>query len=309
MGSGRAARTWAGALARFAGLLVGVSVLLVLAVSALPGDAADARGRLTPEQRDALRQELGLDRPLLVRWAEWVTGLLTGDLGDSLTTGRPVADLVGERLPTSLTLVIAALVLSVALAVPLAIAAAGSSPPRRAVAGLVAGAAALPQVVVAVGLAALLSATWGLVPAVSLLPAGVPAYRRPDLVVLPVLTLALPSAAYAAGLLRGMLADAAAQPFVTDAVRRGVGRTAVALRHVGPLIAAPSARLLAVVAGSLVAGTAVAETLFGLAGLGELFTAAVAARDAPVVLAVGMLAATVGAAGLLVADLTAAVTR
>jgi len=131
----------------------------------------------------------------------------------------------------------------------------------------------------------------------------------PDLLVLPVLTLALPSAAYAAGQLAGAVADAAGRPFVRDAVLRSVPASAVATRYVAPLVLAPALRVLAVTAGALVAGSALVEALFGLSGLGELLVGAVRARDVPVVLAVAMLSAAVVVAGLLVADLAARVRR
>ena len=294
----------AGALLRAGALLLAAAVAVFAATAALPADAIAVRsgGRIEGEQLAALRAAAGLDRPVVVRFLDWLGGLLTGDPGASLVSGRPVAELVGQRALVSAVLVVGALV----LAVPLAVALARS---RGTAAGvLVVAAAALPPVVVGVGLAALLAGGWQLVPPVSLLPAGRPPWSRPALLVLPVLTLALPTAAYAAGQLRGTVADVIARPFVRDAELRGVPGPAVALRYVGPLVAAPALRVLAVSAGALVAGTTVVETLFGMSGLGELLVAAVRTRDVPVVQAVALLAAAVVVAGLLLADLAAAAT-
>lgn len=290
-----------GALLRAVALVLVASVAVFAATALLPADAVAVRsgGRVDGEQLAQLRAAAGLDRPIVARYLDWLGGLLTGDPGSSLVSGRPVAELVGQRAPVSVVLVVGALV----LAVPLAAALARTRGP--AVGVLVVAGAALPPVVVGVGLAALLSGAWQLVPPVSLLPAGRPPWSRPELLVLPVLTLALPTAAYAGGQLRGTVADVVARPFVRDAVLRGMPPTAVALRYVGPLVAGPALRVLAVSAGSLVAGTTVVETLFGMSGLGELLVAAVRARDVPVVQVTALLAAVVVVAGLLFADLVA----
>ncbi|MFC7722425.1 ABC transporter permease [Nonomuraea recticatena] len=297
-------------LIRAAALLLAASVVVFLITEALPGDAADVRGggRATAEQLARLRAAEGLDRPLPFRYLDWLGGVLTGDPGRSLITGRSVADLVAQRAPVTLTLAVVALALAVPLMLALAWAAVrGPRRLRPAVTASVVAGAALPQVVVAAGLVALLSAAWGLVPPVSLLPTDEPAWQRPDLLVLPVLTLALPTAGYGAALLRGAIADVTARPFVRDAELRGLPSGAVLLRYVLPMIAAPAARLLAVIAGGLVAGTAVVETLFGLAGLGELLVTAIGVRDIPVIQAVASLAAGVVVAGLLAADAVARV--
>jgi peptide/nickel transport system permease protein len=290
------------ALLRAAALLLAASVALFSATAALPSDAIAVRGggRVDGEQLAQMRAAAGLDRPAVVRYLDWLGDLLTGDLGSSLVSGRPVAELVGQRTPVSVVLVVGALVLAVPLAGVLA------RTGGTAAGVLVVAGAALPPVVVGVGLAVLLAGVWQLVPPVSLLPPDRPPWTRPELLVLPVLTLALPTAAYAAGQLRGAVADVVARPFVHDAVLRGVPATTVALRYVGPLVAAPALRVMAVSAGSLVAGTTVVETLFGMSGLGELLVAAVRARDVPVVQAVALIAAAVVVAGLLVADLAAA---
>lgn len=298
-------------LLRATGLLLVASLLIFFAAAALPGDAIEVRsgGRVTAAELAQLRAAAGLDRPLLVRWLDWLGGLSVGDPGRSLITGRPVGELVTGRIPVSTALVVGAL--AVVTPLTLALAWLGSRGPdwaRSTVTAGTAAAAALPQVVVAGALVALLSTTWDLLPPVSLFPAGATPWSRPDLLVLPVLTLALPTAAYAAGLLRAGLQDAVGRPFVRDAVLRGIPARTVTLRYVLPTVAPLATRLLAVLVGSLVAGTTVVETLFGIAGLGELLVTAIGARDAPTVQAVALLAAAVVVAGLLLADAVATAT-
>lgn len=304
------ARSLARDALRAVGLLVTASVVVFAATEALPGDSLDARvgRRADPAALDAARAAAGLDRALPMRWWEWTRGLLAGDPGRSLTSGRPVGDVLAERAGTTTTLAVAALALAVPIALLVAAAvAAGPLRWRRLLAAGTATAAALPPVVVAVGLATVLAAGLGWVPAVSLLPVGTAAWTRPDLLVLPVLALALTASAYAATQLHGLVADAVTRPPVVDARLRGVPALRVAVGYVGMAVAVPAVRVLAVLAGSLVAGTALVETLFGVPGLGELFVAAVAARDTPVVSAVAMLAAVVVAAGFLLADVLGAV--
>lgn len=299
------------ALARAAGLLLGTSLVVFAATEVLPGDAVQARtgGRASTAQLAELRAGAGLERPAWQRYLDWLAGLARGDPGTSLISDRPVADLVAQRLPATAVLAAVALALTVPLMLALGwLAARGPRLVRPATAGLVVTGAALPLVVLAAGLVALLSGVLGWLPPVSLLPADASPLTAPALLVLPVLSLALPSAAYGAGLLRGAVADAATRPHVADAELRGVPRWQLAARHLLPFVLAPATRVLAVVAGALIASTAVVETLFGYAGLGELLVGAVATRDVPVVQCVALLAAAVVLAGLLVADVVAAFT-
>nr|WP_230466251.1 ABC transporter permease [Nonomuraea sp. ATCC 55076] len=293
------------ALARGVLLMAAASMVIFLCTAALPGDAADVLGggRAAPGELARLRAEQGLDRPLPVRYLAWLADVLRGDPGASLITGRPIGELVAQRAGVTLALAAAALAAGVPLMAALAWAAVrGPRWLRRTANAVVVAGAALPQAVVAAALVAWLSAAWGWFPPVSMLPAGEPAWSRPDLLVLPVLTLALPIAAYGAALLRGAIADVLARPHVRDAELRGLPPVTIALRYVLPMIAAPATRLLAVTLGGLVAGTAVAETLFGLAGLGELLVTAVATRDVPVVQSVALLAAAMVVAGLAAAS-------
>ncbi|MEV0829964.1 ABC transporter permease [Nonomuraea rubra] len=289
-------------------LMAAASVVIFLCTAALPGDAADVLGggRAAPGELARLRAEQGLDRPLHVRYLDWLAGVLTGDPGVSLITGRPIGELVAQRAGVTLTLAVSALAVGVPLTAALAWAAVrGPGWLRHPANAVIVAGAALPQAVVAAALVAWLSAGWGLFPPVSMLPAGEPAWSRPDLLALPVLTLALPIAAYGAALLRGAIADVVTRPYVRDAELRGLPPATIVLRYVLPMIAAPATRLLAVTLGGLVAGTAVAETLFGLAGLGELLVTAISTRDVPVVQSVALLAAAVVVAGLTAADAAA----
>ena len=297
------------ALLRATLLLVGVSVVVFAATEALPGDAAQARtaGRATTSQLTEVRADIGLDAAAWQRYLQWAMGLLRGDAGVSLLTDRPVTDLLGQRFPATAILAAAALVVTVPLMLVLAWLAGSASPAGRLVAAAVTVTAAVPQVVIAAALTALFAGVLAWLPPVSLLPAG---GRLPsmEVLMLPAASLALPAAAYGAMLLRGVVADTLARPHVADARLRGMPPWRIAVVYVGPFLLAPAARIIAVVAGGLIAATAVVETMFGYAGLGELLVGAVANRDTPVVQAVAMLAAATVVAGLFAADLIAVLT-
>ena len=297
------------ALVRALLLLVGVSVLVFACTEALPGDAAEARtaGRATASQLAQMRAATGLDAPAWQRYLRWAGGLVHGDAGVSLISGRPVADLIAQRLPATAALAGAALLVAVPLMLVLTWPAGDGSTADRLVGAMVTAMAAIPQVVVAAALTALFAGVLAWLPPVSLLPpdGGPPG---PSVLALPALSLALPAAAYGAMLLRGLVTDVLARPYVRDARLRGLPRRRIATVYAGPFLIAPAVRILAVVTGGLIAATAVVEVMFGYAGLGELLVGAVANRDVPVVQAGAMLAAVTVVLGLLVADLAGALT-
>ncbi|MQS09849.1 ABC transporter permease [Streptomyces alkaliphilus] len=291
--------------ARVVVLALAATVVVFAATELLPGDAGATRdaGRATEEEIAARRAELGLDRPAPVRYLLWLGGLLTGDPGRSLITGRPVAEILGERLPATTALVVVSLLLTTlltALALLLAHLRGGRG------GAIAAGLAAVPQPAWAAILGGVLAGLLGWVPPVSLLPPGGSAWSSPQALVLPALTLALPSAAYATGLLQGVLADTLRRPHVVDAERRGLSPLAVLWRHVVPFLWVPALRVGALLAGGITAGTALVETIFGYPGIGGLLVSAVAVRDIPVVQAAALPPILVLLAGILVADLVAA---
>ncbi|MCE7079600.1 ABC transporter permease [Streptomyces sp. ST2-7A] len=291
--------------ARVVALALAATVVVFAATELLPGDAGDTRdaGRATEEEITARRAELGLDRPAPVRYLLWLGGLLTGDPGRSLITGRPVAELLGERLPATTALVVVALLLATlltALALLLAHLRGGRG------GAVAAGLAAVPQPAWAAVFGGVLAGLLGWVPPVSLIPVGGSAWTSPQALVLPALTLAVPSAGYATGLLHGVLADTLRRPHVIDAERRGLPPLLVLWRHVVPFLWVPALRVGALLAGGITAGTALVETIFGYPGIGGLLVSAVAVRDIPVVQAAALPPILVLLAGVLVADLVAA---
>lgn len=283
-------------------LLTVVATAAVFAATALlPGDASDVRGggRASEQELADERDRLGLDRPALVRYLDWLHGAVRGDLGRSLVSGRAVTGLLAERLPATAVLVACTLaVTAVFTALALSVAFLRGGRGGAAATGL----AAIPQSVHAAVLGTVFAGILGWLPAVSLLPPGGSPFDAPRALVLPALTLALPSAAYSTALLRGTLLDTLRRPHVDDARMRGLPPGLVLIRHVLPFLLVPALRVTALVAGGLMAGTAVVETMFGYPGTGSLLVSAVAVRDVPVVQAAALPPVVVLPLCMLVAD-------
>ncbi|MEU0934967.1 ABC transporter permease [Embleya sp. NPDC005971] len=294
---------------RVAVLLSAVSATVFAACDALPGDAADTLGggRVGSAGLDELRAQRGLTDPLWLRWLHSIADLAGRDGGHSLLTGRPVYAVIGERLPA--TLVSAGLALAgAALMCLIGCLLAGRRAVRRphtGPSGVATALAAVPQPVVAAGLTALFAGGLALLPPVSLLPPGGNPLTEPRILILPVLTIALPTAAFGTALLAGAVADALSTPHAVDARLRGVPAGRILRRHVAPALAVPALRVLAVAVSATTAGTALAESTFGYAGAGELLVTAVATRDTPVVHALAVGSAIVVLGILLIADLIA----
>lgn len=268
-------------------LTMAATTVVFAATALLPGDASDVRGagRASEQERADERDRLGLDRPAVVRYLDWLCGAVRGELGRSLVSGRAVTGLLAERLPATAVLVACTL----AVAAVLTAAALGVAFLRDGRGGAAAtGLAAIPQSVHAAVLGTVFAGLLGWLPAVSLLPPGGSPLDAPRALVLPALTLALPSAAYATALLRGTLLDTLRRPHVSDARTRGLPPALVLIRHVLPFLLVPALRVTALVAGGLMAGTALVETMFGYPGTGSLLVSAVAVRDVPVVQAAAL---------------------
>ena len=289
-------------------VLFGVSVLIFLATQALPGDpAVQILGHTaTPEQLDALRKQLGLDQPLLDQYLTWLGNVLTGSLGQSLTSPQSVSSLLVDRGLASLALVLS----SALIAIPLAILLGSFGAMRRdrpldhATQGIFLVLTALPEFVIGLGLLILLGTTvFTLLPPVALIPSGGAAFSHPRELALPVITLVLAVLPYLTRLQRAAMIDVLESDFVQMARLKGLPERTVVRRH------ALRNSLVPVVQGSaltliyLTGGIVAIEYLFAYPGLGSALTTAVAGRDLPVVQAIVLLLASVYVIVNLLADL------
>lgn len=273
------------------GLLVGVSLVMFLALAALPGDAASQslglRGTSVAlaEQRSAW----GLDRPAPVRWLEWWGGVVRGDLGADLATGRPVVDIVAGPLARSAVLAAIALAGAIVAGFGAGLLAGWRSDTRtdRGVSAAALIAVSAPEFVVAVGLTALFAVRLGWLPAVSLLPIGGSLGDRPQVLVLPALTLTVVAGSALARLVRPLVRAQAASAHVEAATLAGLSTMTVMTRHLLPGLLPPAGALVALTVPYLLGGAVVVETVFGYPGLGSLLVQAVSQREPAVTMTVG----------------------
>jgi peptide/nickel transport system permease protein len=294
--------------------LLVASILIFAATQALPSDPARAiLGRdATPQTLVALRQQLGLDKPLVEQYTSWLGGAVHGDFGESLAARRPVSGLIGDRVVNSLVLLalVALIALPLALLLGMAMAVRRDRGADRIVLLGSLGLTALPEFVIGMGLIILLATTvFQVFPAVSLLAPGESPLADPSKLVLPVLTLVLAVVPYLYRLVRASTIEALESEYVVMARLKGMPEHSVVLRHVLPNALVPVIQASALVLTYLLGSAVVVESLFQFPGLGSDLTGAISHRDLPVMQAyVLVLAAAVVLFNLMADVLTVLVT-
>jgi len=263
--------------------LAAVSILIFIVMDVLPGDpAAIMLGTsASPDTLAALRRELGLDQPLLVRYVLWLGGLLTGDLGNSYTYGVPVAGLIAERLAVTLPLALMAILISMLIAIPLGVASAAA---RNSSFDYLAGVLsqmfiAVPGFWVALLLILAFSISLGWMPA-----GGFPGWDAGLLaglkaLLLPAVALALPQAGVLTRVTRSSVLEVLHEDYVRTARAKGLPRRVALWRHAVPNALVPVITILGLQFTFLIAGAILIENVFNLPGLGRLAYQALTQRD------------------------------
>lgn len=267
-------------------LLFAVSALTFALVSLVPGDPARTIvGQHATEQQYAeVRDQLGLDRPLPAQYWNWLKGVFQGDLGTSLFSGEPVTTLLHNRLPVSLSLIVAATVVSGILGVALGLLSARRGGPLvKAVDALSLLGLAVPAFWLALVLIALFAVELGWFPATGYVPLGEDPYEWGRSLVLPVLSLALSAVSIIAKQTRDSVLDASTRDFTRVLAANGFSPRSILYRHILRNAALPVVTVLGVVLVSLLAGTVFVETVFAMPGLGGLTQQATVQHDIPVI--------------------------
>ncbi len=262
------------------------SALIFSVVELVPGDPASFMlgTGAQPETLAALRQQMGLDLPLPLRYLRWLGGVLSGDLGHSFTYKTPVGGMILDRMQVSLPLALLALALAVAVALPVGLFAAArrGRPGDTLVMGATQIGISLPNFWFAMLLVLLFAVNLRLLPA-----GGFPGWSHPGAalkaLILPAIALALPQAAILARVLRSALVETLGQDYIRTARAKGLSTGQALTRHALRNALIPVLTILGMQFSFLLAGAIIIENVFYLPGLGRMIFQAITQRDLIVV--------------------------
>ncbi len=273
--------------------LLAASVLVFVGTEVLPGDVVTTilGQSKTPESVAALREQLQLDRPAPARYLEWLVNLLQGDLGKSLISGRPVADVIKGWLSNTLILagITALFAVPISFALGLLSAAYPNSVLDRTISISTLMVVSVPEFLTASILVLWFSIQFNLLPATSHVSGSATTAELARALVLPVATLTIASLAHMTRMTRAAVLDVIRSPYVEMAVLKGVPKRRIILRHALPNALGPIVNVVALVLGYLVSGVVIVEAVFSYPGLGRLILDSVGFRDLPMVQALAMI--------------------
>lgn len=282
-------------------ILFGVAAITFVLLYALPADpAVQLAGRSATAQTVAnIRHQLGLDQPLILQFVHYLGNLVQGDFGRSYTQKTEVMTLILARLPATLILMVAGIVIEVAIGLTLGTIAAlgrGGAVDRLVMTVSFIGVSA-PQFVVALLLLYVFAATLQWFPM-----SGFGTVRH---VVLPALTLGVLGAGWYARMVRSAMIDVLNQDYVRTARAKGVSERSVVLRHAVPNALLPIVAMIGIDIGQFMGGVVVVEAVYGWPGIGQLAWQAIQQVDIPIIMGVTLISSLAIVIGNLVADLMA----
>ena len=297
-----------------------VSIIISLVIEMLPGDFAKSMlgQAATPETVAAFRKDIGLDRPLTVRYLDWIGGVVRGDFGYSLAgagslggSRRPVADLIEPRLANTLFLAAVTAIIAVPLALILGMLAAlyRNSLFDRIVNIVTLTLISSPEFFVAYILMLFLAIKLPVFHSLANVSADTPFFERLGRIALPSLTLILAIVAHMMRMTRAAIINLLASPYIEMARLKGISPARIIYRHALPNAWAPIANVIAINLAYLIVGAVVVEVVFTYPGIGQLMVDAVSKRDLPVVQACALIFAGVYILLNLIADIVSIVTN
>ena len=258
---------------------IGVATLTFLLIHLIPGDPVVAMigDSAQPADIAGMRHQLGLDRPWLVQYGAFLSGLAHGDLGESIAMRAPVSRLIAERYPATIELAAAGLIVAIVIAVPLGLIA-GANP------GGVGDLGAMTVALIGISIPHIYLGPLLMI-IFSLDLRWVPLTGRGGIthLVLPAITLGMSLAAILARMLRQSLISVRRAEYMRTARGKGLGPIAALMRHALRNALMPVITLLGLEAGALLTGSIIAETIFSWPGLGRLLVTAISNRDYPLV--------------------------
>ncbi|MDX2006646.1 MAG: ABC transporter permease [Meiothermus sp.] len=270
-------------------VLFGVSVLVFLMIRLIPGDAVEimlgANTEITPEGLAALREKLGLNKPIFVQYWDWLTAALRGDLGQSVWTGRPISEEIVQRLPITLELTVLSLVIAIGLAIPVGVLTAywRNSSAEYLIRLVSITGVTLPSFwlgTLLIFLVFKLAPGWQ---TLGYVPFAQDPWGHLSRLVLPVITLSLPMLAGLGRVLRSSLLDVLNQDFIRTARSKGLAERTVLYKHALRNAMIPLVTVIGIQVGYLFGGAIVVEQVFAIPGMGRLILGAISERNYPLI--------------------------
>jgi peptide/nickel transport system permease protein len=268
--------------------LVVMSVLIFLLVELMPGDAAQRilGQSATPESVASLREAMGLDDPVFVRYARWAGGMLRGDLGESIyMRGVKIASIFWRRVGNSMVLALTALIFYVPVSIVLGVLAgirAGKTT-DSVISFLGLATMALPEFVSGIILMTIFSVQLKVLPIASVIPIGETLWGNLNILVLPALSITFVMFGYVSRMQRSSMIGVMNSNYVRTAVLKGLPWRTVIFKHALKNALLPTITIIGMNMGWLFGGLIVVETLFGFPGLGSLTMSAVKTLDVPMI--------------------------
>jgi peptide/nickel transport system permease protein len=288
-------------------------VVIFIATEILPGDVATAvlGQSATPQAIENLRAELDLDRPAALRYFDWLSGFVQGDLGNSLANRRPITDVIGQRLLNTLFLASVAAVIAVPLAILLGLLAALYRETwfDKTVSTTTLAAISMPEFLIGYLLIFLLAVQVQVFPSLARIHGGMDLGQRLYAVALPAITLTAVVVAHMMRMTRASIINVLSSPFVEMAELKGVPRSAIIFRHALPNALSPIINVVVLNLAYLVVGVIVVEVVFVYPGMGQLMVDGVTKRDVPLVQACGLIFAVTYVGLNLLADILAIISN
>lgn len=273
----------------------------------IPGDPAEAIAgeHATPERLAEIRAQLGLDQPFLLQYLDWLRHAATGDLGFSLSTGEAIGALIWQRLPTTLTLGAAAMLVGVGIGVPLGVAAAlrQGRPADTAITGAATLGIAVPNFWIGMVLVLVFAIQLQWLPATGFVGLAENPVQTVQYLVLPAIALGMVGAAEVCRQLRGALIEVLRSDFMRTHRAKGLSYRTMVWRHALKNAGLPLATIIGLLVSRVLGASVVVETLFAIPGLGTLVVEATTQRDYPVIQGVVLVTALLVLLTNLVVDL------
>jgi ABC-type dipeptide/oligopeptide/nickel transport system permease component len=284
-----------------------VASFMAIFIQLLPGDPAYTilGDKASPERAAAVRKQLGLDRPIYVQYVDWIGNVAHSNFGDSLISDRPILNDLAKRLPRTIELIIASMILAILIGIPLGVIAANyrNQMPDILVSVISLLGVSTPVFVSGTLLLLVFGVRLQILPATGYVSITDSPWGHFEHLLMPAVTLALLEAAVILRMTRSSLLEVLSEDYVRTARAKGLGQRIVLYQHALRNALIPVVTVIGIQAGTLLGGTVIVEYIFNWPGVSTYLLAAINQRDYPVIQAIILIIATLFVLLNLVTDL------